>query len=268
LNEKVKLEFITTREVEQIPEDFFRQNFPQRFERSLGFRQRADQLRCIGAGVLLHKVLGIREEELKRGPYGKPFAEGREGDFNLSHSGDLIVLAVSDTKVGVDVERIDRRHTDIASRVFTPEEIKWMREPSAKAGESSVRPDEPSAKLDEPSAKEKALPERQADERFFYLWTLKEAVMKAEGKGFSLPPESFSVLPLIQERKLHVPGILENSYSGFTIKKGDYIVSCVTADKEAPVQPGQNESNEQNESGIFRKSKLRQNEPRIGGDQI
>ena len=38
--------------------------------------------------------------------------------------------------------------------------------------------------------------ERDPTERFFRLWTLKESVMKAVGKGLALPPSGFSVLPL------------------------------------------------------------------------
>jgi 4'-phosphopantetheinyl transferase len=96
-------------------------------------------------------TLIIDEEE-----FGKPVLPGRAIEFNASHSGDLVALAFSrQTAVGVDVE--DRRPlTDtlaLARRYF--------------------------------SAAEVAIVERAADaeDAFFAIWTAKEAIVKASGKG-------------------------------------------------------------------------------------
>ena len=109
-------------------------------------------------------MLGVREAELREGAWGKPEAPSCAQRFNLSHSGAYIVLAVSDAEVGVDVERVQERRLRVAGRVLLPEEREWM--------------------------------EHNPIERFFRLWTLKESVMKAVGKGLALPPSGFSVLPL------------------------------------------------------------------------
>ena len=42
----------------------------------------------------------------KRTPMGKPYLDGAPFCFNLSHSGDFVVCALSDTAVGVDIEKI------------------------------------------------------------------------------------------------------------------------------------------------------------------
>jgi 4'-phosphopantetheinyl transferase len=79
--------------------------------------------------------------------------------FNLSHSGDLLAIAVAGAEVGVDVERLrPMAHLDeVARHVFHPRELRWLaRQPQA-------------------------LP------AFFRLWTLKEALLKAAGTGFSHP---------------------------------------------------------------------------------
>lgn len=195
-----------------MPEEALRSLFPERFARAMRFRQRSDRLRCLGAGYLLHQVLGIPEAVLCTNAYGKPYVPDRPGDFSLSHGGDLIVLAVADRAVGVDVEPLGRRHGDIAKRVFKPEEIEWM-----NAG-------------DDP------------DRRFFELWTLKEAVMKAEGKGLSLSPETFSVLPALSNAPIRSEGGEQmpvdgskliyvegsaNFYEGATTEQDGHIISYV-----------------------------------------
>jgi 4'-phosphopantetheinyl transferase len=90
--------------------------------------------------------------------------------FNLSHTQGLVVCAVAKARsVGVDVEAIDRdvEHLTIAERFFAEPECRYLREATA-------------------------------DERgraFFRIWTLKEAYIKAHGKGLSIPLGSFAVVP-------------------------------------------------------------------------
>jgi 4'-phosphopantetheinyl transferase len=96
-------------------------------------------------------TLVIDEEE-----FGKPVLRGHEIEFNASHSGDLVALAFAKTTaVGIDVER-RRKLTDaiaLARRYFSAEEV--------------------------------AIVERAADveDAFFAIWTAKEAIVKASGKG-------------------------------------------------------------------------------------
>lgn len=88
--------------------------------------------------------------------------------FNLSHSGDIALLAVTrNREIGVDVEQIraDFASEDIAARFFAPEEC----------------------------AKLKTLPLHQRPDAFFSCWTRKEAYIKARGKGLSIPLDSFEV---------------------------------------------------------------------------
>jgi len=96
-------------------------------------------------------ALVIDEEE-----FGKPVLRGRAIEFNASHSGDLVALAFAKkTAVGVDVER-RRTLTDtlaLARRYFSAEEVAIV-EGAADAGDA-----------------------------FFAIWTAKEAIVKASGKG-------------------------------------------------------------------------------------
>jgi 4'-phosphopantetheinyl transferase len=102
---------------------------------------------------------------------GKPeLAESRDLHFNLSHSEGVTVFAVVRRRqVGVDVERIreDTNALELAERFFSPPEVQWLR----------------------------AQPTPQHVPSFFTCWTAKEAYIKAQGEGLSLPLSSFGVLP-------------------------------------------------------------------------
>ena len=102
------------------------------------------------------------------GTQGKPFLQDSDLAFNLSHSRDLAVLAVSQSgPLGIDLEFIDRAADidGLARTCLTP-------------GEMDV--------LD-------ALPEAQRRVRFFVFWTAKEARMKLTGEGMSLPPRQITL---------------------------------------------------------------------------
>jgi 4'-phosphopantetheinyl transferase len=85
--------------------------------------------------------------------------------FNLSHAEGLVVCAVADMTVGVDVEKADERRTDpgIWRHYFAPAEVAALT----------------------------ALPPEARTERFFTYWTLKEAYIKARGLGVSIPLHDF-----------------------------------------------------------------------------
>jgi len=104
--------------------------------------------------------------------YGKPALSTdlseRRMDFNLSHSEDLALVAVAwERKVGVDLERMRQGISAqvIARQYFSKSEVTELL----------------------------GLPSEQWQVGFFNCWTRKEAYIKAQGLGFSLPLESFDV---------------------------------------------------------------------------
>ena len=87
---------------------------------------------------------------------GKPFLENGELEFNISHSRDRLLVAVTTGRaIGADIEfRRNRLHMDaIAQRCFSPEEQAYVQS------------------LETPAR------------GFFELWTKKEAYVKALGIG-------------------------------------------------------------------------------------
>ena len=130
----------------------------ERREKALRIRREDARRRSISAGLLLREA-GIAPP-FSYGEHGKPYIPGGP-HFSLSHSGELCALAVCETSVGLDTEKIApvRR---AAARALTDEERDFMG----------------------------ADPER----RFAYLWTRKEAVLKCTGAGLSQPMNAFSAL--------------------------------------------------------------------------
>jgi 4'-phosphopantetheinyl transferase len=106
--------------------------------------------------------------------WGRPYIANPEAPpgllFNLSHKpGAVTCLVGFERDLGVDVEHCAARPylLDIASRFFSPAEATALI----------------------------ALPEEDRIRRFFELWTLKEAYIKARGVGLSLGLSNFSFSP-------------------------------------------------------------------------
>jgi 4'-phosphopantetheinyl transferase len=144
-------------------------------ERARRFRFPRDRRTYVVAHWLVRRVLGsylnVAPEALQfsANPYGKPMLPKRQDlRFNLSHSGDLVVVAVAkDREVGVDVEwiRPDLATLEIARRFFAPTEVAAL-----------VR-----------------LEGMDFVHAFFACWTRKEAYVKAVGLGLSLDLDTFAV---------------------------------------------------------------------------
>lgn len=120
--------------------------------------------RVLTKSVLADK-LGISPHEvnIQLQPNGKPFVQGNKAVyFNLSHSADVIVLAVTEEgEIGVDVERVDREFDWMrVDSVLAPSEIEWIQE-NERIDPSTVY------------------------QRFFQIWTLKESYIKCTGEGMN-----------------------------------------------------------------------------------
>ncbi|MBN8583054.1 MAG: 4'-phosphopantetheinyl transferase superfamily protein [Anaerolineae bacterium] len=138
------------------------------------FHFEVDKNRFIVAHGVLRKILGHylhcdpAELTFSLNQYGKPSLVNSAVEFNLSHSGDFALIAVTQgRKVGVDVERIRQGISShvIAQQYFSKSEV----------------------------AELQSLPLQQRERAFFTCWTRKEAYIKAQGLGLSLPLESFDV---------------------------------------------------------------------------
>ena len=130
-------------------------------KKALRYRKEDDQLRSIGSSFLLLKA--SKGYEVHYSKEGKPFVDG-ELYFNISHSGDYVVLAEADSPVGVDVERVaDIGINDgLKNIALTEREKLWVKDSLL---------------------------------RFYVVWTRKESLIKCEGSGFVSEPCEIDSLP-------------------------------------------------------------------------
>lgn len=145
------------------------------------------QLSLLGKVLLLHGLrtyYDIFETEIRFSSNHKPYLKDDPVHFNISHSKEMVVCAIGEFPIGIDVEFYDPavNYKDFEFQM-TPGEIKKIHE-----------------------AKDKI-------KHFFTYWTEKEAVMKAHGDGMMLSLDSFEVLnneSIIDRQKFFTKDILIN----------------------------------------------------------
>lgn len=152
-------------------EDLARHLSPDETARAARFVFDRDRIAHVLGRGRLREILGARTGtapaalRFDYGAHGKPALAGGPF-FNLSHSGGLACLAISETAdLGCDIEAFRFVEEGVAERFFAPAEH--------------------AARL--------ALPEAERQAAFFRIWTRKEAVVKAIGDGLSIPLDAFDV---------------------------------------------------------------------------
>ena len=106
-----------------------------RLAKAASLRQPDDRARCLRAGWALDAALrtvGLRERSVAIAPgeHGKPcLQEHPHWHFNLSHSGEWAVCALSDAPIGVDIEQWrSMDYERLARRWFSPGEVQALTE--------------------------------------------------------------------------------------------------------------------------------------------
>lgn len=164
------------------------------------FRKEDDRHRFILARIVLRKLLA---EMLQCQPHEVPVilskhkkpvigSAERELHFSISHSGDHILIGISSKEVGVDIEYINSAYDpgNVMQYSFNEEEISFANDDPAKTSH-----------------------------RFYLLWTRKEALLKATGKGLtSKLPE----ITAIDGKRKVAHDVIEST--------GNYIVSSLSID--------------------------------------
>ncbi len=203
---------------------------------------------CLGAGILIHIVmaeLGIDDYEIETAEHGKPYIKvpgedeetGRPGAgsqapdaetctrdsifFNVSHSGTMAVLALSDREVGVDIQIVRHFKKSLIDHVFNEDDflLAEIMERSTSSVVMSCDPGDASTSSDTRNAMaysasgatdimfrsadadlhslKTSIASTSSDEALLFsdmvytrLWTFKESAMKYTGLGLRMMPEN------------------------------------------------------------------------------
>lgn len=168
-----------------------------------------DKRLSVAAGALLQyalKMENAREPSVNITPNGKPYLVGEDDlYFNLSHSEDMVMCAISEKEVGCDVEKKAELDYSVAKYVMTEYELDRI------YGQKNYT---------------------EQQEMFYRLWTLKESYMKATGLGIQLEPKSFGIIARMDKVKV-VPPVDEREFyfKEYFINDG-YCYSCCSLSKK------------------------------------
>ncbi len=135
------------------------------------FRSEDDRKRSVAGEMLARKavseICNIPPESIifGRTQYGKPYVLNADAQFNISHAEDVVICATDKEPVGIDIEKIRPVNLRTAKKVFTVNEIKYLFGHTPEENEF------------------RETAETEILDRFFELWTKKEAVGKCAGHG-------------------------------------------------------------------------------------
>lgn len=159
-------------------------------------KRKRDKMRSLLSEIVLLNGLthyGVQELTYEYNAYKKPYLINSPVYFNMSHSGDYVLCGISDEEIGVDVEMTKDIDLSCGKLVFCKNELQMM------------------------------MDSKDSKKTFYGLWTKKESLIKAIGKGFFM--------------KVQAIDLSSKNYMNWRTKSFEYddcIVSLCTRDDEFP----------------------------------
>lgn len=181
----------------------------ERRKKTEKYRLYDDSVRSIYAEIILRYVLKEKygkSANIAYTTYGKPYLYGeKELFFNISHSGNWVIMAIGLTEVGVDIEKIDEKNTSYLMDVFTKDEKFYISIGTKK----------------------------QQIEKMFLMWTLKESYVKYLGTGMFTNFTDFTIdlsKGVVRNRR---NGIVDNQICfNSSVIDTEYCLSVCSTDKK------------------------------------
>lgn len=141
---------------------------PERLKKYKSFRFRSDKNNCLYSYLLLKKEMSflfaipVDRQLFENDIYGKPYLAfpHNKAFFNISHTDGCVICAISDSEVGVDIEKITSIPEDIIKDTLSESEKRILA--SFNESEQALRA-----------------------QKFFSFWTRKEAYVKYTGRGIN-----------------------------------------------------------------------------------
>lgn len=149
------------------------------------------QLSLLGRILLFRGIreqynINLREKSVHYNAFNKPFFKEKPLHFSISHSGEIVICAISDTtQIGIDIEKISEINIDTFRSTMLDTEWNRINNSDNKY------------------------------EAFFEYWTQKEAVIKAFGFG-QIDLKSFEIIDnstMIMENRFYLNEVkIEQQY--------------------------------------------------------
>lgn len=168
---------------------------------------RRESVAAFGLLTYALKTLGysIDQMEYSTDSNGRPyFSDYPDINFSLSHSHGRVACAVSRDVIGCDVELIrDKDNSGVANRFFSENEKNYL---------NNIESQE------------------QRKVEFCKIWTYKESYVKKDGRGLTIPLDSFSVINDDYEFAGKVDYNMKNDSCFYSFIDGDYVITTCFSD--------------------------------------
>lgn len=148
----------------------------QRKEKVLALKNKDARKRTVAGEMLVRQMLSD-DISVETAENGKPYT--KDAYFSISHTENLVVCVVSDAPVGIDIERIKPYDDRLCRRITNEEEYRYINKDALKLWE---------------------------------IWTLKEAIIKKEGKGILSVKQTDAFAQINKEKHLYEDFIIHIVY--------------------------------------------------------
>ena len=174
------LKFNINNLTEPIYEKYFFLMSKERQEYVNSLKNESDRKRTVAGEMLIKTAICDDEAKILKDSCGKPYIKNSNLHISIGHSGDFAVCAISEKPIGIDIEKSRDIRLETAKKFCNEEELKYINECDNQ-------------------------------NRFFEIWTAKEAAYKMSGGSI----KNFKVIDTLKLNKKH-------------FKFNDYTVCVVT----------------------------------------
>ena len=179
---------------------FFFELMPEeRQKKVMRYVRAEDRKLCVAAYALLDYALSLKgyktaDYRFCENETGKPYLENLPLRFNISHSSDVVACIVSQTEVGVDVQKKVSEYKNVMRRVYCKNEIDLV------------------------------LDSKTPVDDFTMLWALKESYVKCIGTGISDMIAEYDFSSVVKENEGRAYG-----YEFTALDCGEYVLAVCSS---------------------------------------
>ena len=106
----------------------------EKFDKIFKLKNNNDKLRSLVGELILIELFNknnikYQEIEIIYNEYGKPLIKDSKYFYNISHSGDYVICALSNKQIGIDIEKVRDINLKISNQFATKSEKEYINNP-------------------------------------------------------------------------------------------------------------------------------------------